>query len=127
MSIARFYDIHMEERTLPDDEAIQKVTGERITALLEAKLRARDNLQLERMRRFQPLARHLSQSDEGLSLMVMLLDDYYQQSLHAPPEQPTADIKEEKPDRPEKTEKTDKPAVKKRRPRSRSRSSQKEL
>ncbi len=124
MSIARFYDIHMEERTLPDDEAIQKVAGERITALLEAKLRARDNLQLERMRRFQPLAHHLSQSDEGLSLMVMLLDDYYQQSLHAPPEQPTADIKEEKPDKPEMP---DKPAIKKRRPRSRSRSSQKEL
>jgi len=48
----------------------------------------RDNLQLERMRRFFPLARQLAQSDEGLSLMVMLLDDYYQQSLHAPPPQP---------------------------------------
>jgi ATP-dependent RNA helicase DeaD len=50
------------------------VVGERVTALLEGRLRARDNLQLERMGRFTSLARNLAQSEEGLSLMVMLLD-----------------------------------------------------
>jgi ATP-dependent RNA helicase DeaD len=89
-SIARYYNINMEERPLPDDEELERIVAERITALLEAKLRARDNLQIERMRRFLPLARNLSQSEDELSLITMLLDDYYQQSLHAPPA-PTAD------------------------------------
>ena len=87
-SIARHYNIRMEERQLPGDQELEQVVAQRVTALLEGRLRVRDNLQLERMRRFFPLARQLAQSDEGLSLMVMLLDDYYQQSLHAPPPQP---------------------------------------
>ncbi|NLN39431.1 MAG: DEAD/DEAH box helicase, partial [Smithella sp.] len=87
-SIARHYSIRMEEKQLPGDEELEQVVAQRVTALLEGRLRARDNLQLERMRRFMPLARQLAQSDEGLSLMVMLLDDYYQASLHAPPPQP---------------------------------------
>jgi len=90
-SIARYYNINMQERPLPDDEELEKVVAERITALLEAHLRARDNLQIERMRRFAPLAKSLSQSEEQLALMAMLLDDYYQQSLHAPPAAPTVE------------------------------------
>lgn len=90
-SIARYYNIHMEERPLPDDGELERIVAQRITTLLEAKLRARDNLQIERMRRFLPLARNLSQSEDELSLITMLLDDYYQQSLHAPPA-PIADI-----------------------------------
>ena len=89
-SIARYYNINMEERPLPQDEEMERVVAERITALLEAKLRARDNLQIERMQRFLPLARNLAQSEDELPLITMLLDDYYQQSLHAPPA-PTAD------------------------------------
>ena len=84
-SIARYYNIYMEERPLPGDEEMERVVAERITALLEAKLRARDNLQIERMQRFLPLARSLAQSEDELALITMLLDDYYQQSLHAPP------------------------------------------
>ncbi len=94
-SIARYYNIHMEERPLPDDGELERIVAQRITTLLEAKLRARDNLQIERMRRFLPLARNLSQSEDELSLITMLLDDYYQQSLHAPPA-PIADIDQEK-------------------------------
>jgi ATP-dependent RNA helicase DeaD len=56
---------------------------------LEAQLRSRDNLQIERMQRFLPLSRNLAQSEDELALIAMLLDDYYQKSLHAPPEQPT--------------------------------------
>ena len=93
-SIARFYNIHMEERPLPDDEELERVVAERITALLEARLRSLDNIQIERMRRFAPLARNLAQAEDELAIITMLLDDYYQQSLHAPPEQPAADIAE---------------------------------
>jgi ATP-dependent RNA helicase DeaD len=88
-SIARYYNINMEERPLPDDEELERVVTERITALLEAELRSRDNLQIERMQRFLPLSRNLAQSEDELALIAMLLDDYYQKSLHAPPEQPT--------------------------------------
>ena len=94
-SIARHYSIHMEERPLPDDDELGRVVSERITALLEARLRARDNIQMERMRRFLPLARNLAQSEEELAIVTMLLDDYYQQTLHAPPVQPAADAAEE--------------------------------
>jgi ATP-dependent RNA helicase DeaD len=88
-NIARFYKINMEERPLPDDEEMERVVAERITALLEARLRSRDNLEIERMQRFVPLARNLAQAEEELALIAMLLDDYYQQSLHAPPVQLT--------------------------------------
>lgn len=109
-SIARFYTINMEERSLPGDEELERVVSERITALLEARLRGRDNIQIERMKRFAPLARNLAQSEEELAIITMLLDDYYQQSLHAPPVQPAADEAEEagptgprpKPQRPNK-------------------------
>ncbi|MEN6620444.1 MAG: DEAD/DEAH box helicase [Smithella sp.] len=87
-SIARFYNITMEERALPGDEEMEKVLSERITALLEARLRSRDNLEIERMQRFVPLARSLTQAEDELALIAMLLDDYYQQTLHAPPVQP---------------------------------------
>jgi len=36
----------MEERPLANDEELERVVSERITALLEARLRARDNLQV---------------------------------------------------------------------------------
>ena len=94
-SIAHHYNINMEERPLADDEELERVVSERITALLEARLRARDNLQVERMQRFLPLARNLAQSEDELAIIAMLLDDYYQQSLYAPPVQPTAGIDQE--------------------------------
>ena len=65
-SIARYYNITMEERPLPDDEEMERVVAERITALLEARLRSRDNLEVERMQRFIPLARNLAQAEESL-------------------------------------------------------------
>ena len=94
-SIARYYGITMDERPLPSDEEIERVVTERVTALLESRLRSRDNLQVERMQRFKALARTLAQSEEELAIVAMLLDDYYQLTLHAPPEQPAAEIREE--------------------------------
>jgi ATP-dependent RNA helicase DeaD len=86
--IAKRYGIEMQEWPLPSDEDVQAIVSERVTVLLEARLRDRDRLKTERMQRFVPLIHELSQSEEGLALLTMLLDDYYQQSLHAPPPQP---------------------------------------
>lgn len=63
-SIARFYNINMEERQLASDEELERVVGERITALLESRMHARDTIQIERMQRFLPLAKNLAQSDD---------------------------------------------------------------
>jgi ATP-dependent RNA helicase DeaD len=86
--IAKRYGIEMEEWPLPSDEDVEAIVSERVTVLLEARLRDRDRLKSERMERFEPLIHDLRQSEEGLALLTMLVDDYYQQTLHAPPPQP---------------------------------------
>ncbi len=84
--IAKRYGIGMQEWPLPTDEDVQAIVSERVTALLEARLRDRDRLRVERMRRFAPLVHELSRSEEGQALLTMLLDDYYQETLHPAPE-----------------------------------------
>ena len=86
--IAKHYTIDMEERTLPTDADVETVVAERVTSLLEARLRERDKLQTERSQRFIRLARNLAESEDELAIIAMLLDDYYQQMLHAPLPQP---------------------------------------
>lgn len=86
--IAQRYHIDLQERPLPSDEDVANIVAERTTILLESERRSRDKLKLERMERFIPLAQALSQQEEGLSLIAMLLDDYYQKSLHNPPSAP---------------------------------------
>lgn len=82
--IAKRYGINLVERPLPTEAEVEAVVAERLTALLEARLRDRDSLQTDRARRFLPLARALADEDE-LPLIAMLLDDEYQKLLHAPP------------------------------------------
>ena len=82
--IARRYSIPIEERPLPSDEDVQRIVAERVIALLEARLRGRDRLQAERMERFIPLVASLGESPDEAGLLAMLLDDFYQESFHAP-------------------------------------------
>ncbi len=86
--IAKRYGIPLEERKLPSDDEVATTVSERVTSLLEAKIRGRDNLKSERMRRFRPLIDEWMESDEGQILLAMLVDDFYQDSLHAPPALP---------------------------------------
>ena len=78
------YKLPIVERPLPSEEEVEAVVAERLTALLEARLRDRDKLQAERSQRFVPLARALLENEDELPIITMLLDDYYQQVLHAP-------------------------------------------
>ena len=82
--IAKRFGVDFERRSPPTDADVAELVAQRLTALLEARLRARDKLQAERSERFIPLARDLQQDEDGLALIAMLLDDTYQQSLHAP-------------------------------------------
>ncbi|MBL8057356.1 MAG: DEAD/DEAH box helicase, partial [Anaerolineales bacterium] len=86
--IAKRYSIDLQELPLPTDADVEAVVTERLTALLEARLRERDRLQAERSRRFVPLARSLAENEDESAVVAMLLDDYYQQLLHAPLPQP---------------------------------------
>ena len=98
--IAARYSISLQERPLPTDADVEAVVAERVTALLEARLRDRDQLQIERIQRFVPLARSLAENEDESAIIAMLLDEYYQQTLHAPLPQPADTPASGKSDRP---------------------------
>lgn len=87
--IAKQYSIAMQERPIPTDADVAAVAAERMTALLEARLRGRDKLEIERSRRFIPLAHSLAENEDESAIITMLLDDYYQQTLQTPLPQPS--------------------------------------
>ena len=86
--IAGQFGIDLQERPLPSDEDVENIVSQRVTTLLEAKLRSLDKLQAERMRRFVPLGKSLTESEDESALIAMLLDDYYQKTLHVQPPKP---------------------------------------
>ncbi len=88
LRIAKRFNIDMQERPVPTDADVEQIVAERVTALLEARLRSRDNLQVERSQRFVPLGRSFAESEDESAIIAMLLDDYYQQTLHSPVPQP---------------------------------------
>jgi ATP-dependent RNA helicase DeaD len=91
--IATQYGIDFEERELPSKADVTGIVSQRATVLLEAQLRSRDKLKTERMQRFLPLVREWADDEDGQALLAMLLDDYYQQSLHNPPSLPEPETK----------------------------------
>lgn len=80
--IAKQYGITLTERQTPDEADLAAIVGNRLTALLEAKFRARTNLEREREQRFLPLAKTLAEDADTLQLIAMLLDDVYQINRH---------------------------------------------
>lgn len=86
--IAKRFGIELEERPTPTSADVEAIVAERVTALLESRLRERDKLLIERSQRFVPLGRSLAESEDESAIIAMLLDDYYQQMLHTPLPQP---------------------------------------
>src|SRR5205823_2753737 len=70
--IAQRYGIELEERPVPTDADVEEVVSQRVTALLEARLRDRDKLHAERSLRFVPLARSLAESEDESAIIGML-------------------------------------------------------
>lgn len=86
--IAAHYNIEFEKRPLPIAEDVQSLVAQRLVGQLEARLRSRDRLQIDRMQRFLPLTRELAGDEDGQALLAMLLDDAYHAWMHKPPELP---------------------------------------
>ncbi len=103
--IARHYGVEFHEMPLPTEEDVAKIVSERAVAILEAQLRLRDRLKIERMERFMPLAQSLGEDPDGRPLLAMLLDDYYHQNFYET--EVTALIPDEEPAPPEKKEPED--------------------
>lgn len=96
--IAKQYKIELEERPLPTEEDLAGAVSKRVQTHLESKHRNRDKLRAERMQRFLPLVKTLAQDDEiGIELLAMLVDDYYQETIHNPPPLPKPVVEKMKP------------------------------
>jgi ATP-dependent RNA helicase DeaD len=79
--IAKRYTIDLQERPVPGEDEVLQVITQRTVALLEARLRARDRIQAERMQRFLPFLTS-PQSEETIAGIAMLLDDFYHNEFH---------------------------------------------
>jgi ATP-dependent RNA helicase DeaD len=90
--IAKKFKIELMSRAVPTDADVEAIVTQRVTALLEAKLRSKDSVETERLQRFVGLGRSLAQGEEEQAVIAMLLDDYYQLTLHtrmpSPDEEP---------------------------------------
>ena len=86
--IGAHYGIKFTQKTLPQDEDVENLVSQRLISQLEARMRERDRLQIERMQRFIPLVAELAQDEDGRNLLAMLLDDTYHQWMHNPPKMP---------------------------------------
>jgi ATP-dependent RNA helicase DeaD len=93
--ISARYSIDFLEREVPSDEDVAAIVGQRLIVQLEADLRGRDRVEAERLSRFVPLAQTLAESEDELPLIAMLLDDYYQKTLHRSPDQPAEEKQKE--------------------------------
>jgi ATP-dependent RNA helicase DeaD len=80
--ISAHYKLEFEERDVPTEEEVAKIVAERAMIFLEASLRERDKLQDDRSQRFKLLAQKLSEGEDELPIITMLLDDYYQKAQH---------------------------------------------
>lgn len=89
--IAAKFKINLVEREIPDDEEVASVIEERLTAMLEKKRRDLTYFQGERISRFLDIAKRFAEEEDTLVLLGMLMDEFYQQSLHTPPEVPLSE------------------------------------
>ncbi|MEM1096670.1 MAG: DEAD/DEAH box helicase [Bacteroidota bacterium] len=84
------FDADLMEHDLPTEDDVTERIGERLTVMLEDKLRDKSNLEKERLDRFTPLIQELT--NETPELLALLLDELYHASMHAPenPDEPSA-------------------------------------
>lgn len=82
-AIGRQYKLDFQEKTLPSEEDVARLVAERVTALLEARMRELPEDAREQLERYTPLTEKLAGDEQGVRALTMLIDAYYQESLHA--------------------------------------------
>lgn len=83
LSIARRYDFDLEKRDMPEQEDVAARVARRMVVVLEDLMRAKSNLERERLQRFIPMVTELVHEEP--ELLAMLIDDLYHERMHAPP------------------------------------------
>lgn len=88
--IAKQFKVEIEQKQLPTEDDIARIVSERIRTHLETKLRNRDKLRTERIERFYQMAKSLAdeEDEDGIKILAMLIDDFYQETIHNPPPLP---------------------------------------
>jgi ATP-dependent RNA helicase DeaD len=87
---ARKYSIHFERRPIPGDDEVEALMVERLVQALDMRLRANDHVQNKAQNRFLALAASIAADPDLHNIIAMLLNDYYQQSVHGnPPPMPS--------------------------------------
>lgn len=94
--ISRRYSVDFVELPMPTQEELEIRLAERLIVVLEDRYRGAKRLERERLKRFVSLVKALSENDEEISLLAMILDDLYHRNFHlgktqsptAPPPRP---------------------------------------
>ena len=82
LAIARRYNITMERHETPDIEDAAAKVAQRMTVVLEDRMRGKTRLEKERLSRFVPMVESLTREEP--ELMAMLVDELYQTHLQQP-------------------------------------------
>lgn len=98
-SIAHRYEIEIPKLPLPEAEEVESRVAQRVTVMLEDRMRGKSNLKKERLARFVPLVKELAAEEP--ELLSMLVDELYHHYLHTPapapaPEEQTKEARPEK-------------------------------
>ncbi|MEX0821525.1 MAG: DEAD/DEAH box helicase [Rhodothermales bacterium] len=75
------YGISVEKRPLPTAEDVSNRISERLTVILENRMRDRSKMERERAKQFVPLVQDLAREEP--ELLAMFIDDVREQDLHA--------------------------------------------
>ncbi len=90
---ARKYNIEYDRRPLPEEDEVEALMVERLVQALDMRVRANDHVQNKAQGRFLSLASSLASDPYLHGILAMLLNDYYQQSVHGnPPPQPSLQV-----------------------------------
>lgn len=100
--ISRRYSVDFVELPMPTQEELETRLAERLTVVLDDQFRNARRLERERLKRFISMVKSLSDSEEEVSLLAMVLDGLYHKSFHlgktespvAPPHRPEPEQRE---------------------------------
>ncbi|WP_243546635.1 DEAD/DEAH box helicase [Pseudodesulfovibrio tunisiensis] len=82
------FGIDFVEKSIPTDKDVAELAETRLTALLEKKNRAVKPIERERISRYKDMAKRFGEDPDTAFLLAILLDELYQHTLHALPQQP---------------------------------------